>query len=74
MHLLSAGTRNGVMGIKGNISFWDATRQLVVNQTSAVEPRAARRCQGMGRCPLAGGTAPLALLPERLCLRNIQLI
>lgn len=74
MHLLSVGTRNGVTGMKGNISFWDATRQLVVNQTFTLEPRAVRLCPGMGRCPLAGGTASLALLPERLCLRNIQLI
>lgn len=74
MHLLSAGTRNGVTGKKGNISFWDATRQLVVNPTSTLEQRAARLCPGMGRCPLAGGTASLALLPERLCLWNIQLI
>lgn len=74
MHLLSVGTRKGVTGIKGNISFWDARRQLVVNQMSTLEPRAVRCCQGMGRCPLAGGAASLALLPERLCLRNIQLI
>lgn len=51
MHLLSVGRRNGMTGIKGNISFWDSARQAVVNRLhlgwSALETGAGRLYPGV---------------------------